>query len=109
MFHEIQLLKCFNNRTCIELQASFFFKDILWWKTFAESFNSYAHCFDWRQSAIYANDFCQPKLLRDKVDAISCNAGHSYEAIISDTEAENINVVEIAAVLFALRRWSNWL
>ena len=62
-------------------------------------------------AAIYADDFCQARVYPSDSEniAILKVTEHSYIAMIPKTHANNINVLELAAVHLALFRWSSLL
>ena len=121
MFHMIQLLKCFNTQRRITLPETFF-DDILWWQTFAESFNGYADFFDPVENtielytdacltglaAICQNDYYVARVVSYFSDEIcySPMTPNAYTVMIPNQHAKNINVLVLVAILLALIRWN---
>ena len=124
MFHMIQMLKLFNNKRRIELPDSFF-DDIQWWSAFAEEFNGYADFFDvlnnyveiytdaclYGLAAVCGNDFYQAKVYTTEENLIKYHATspYAYDIYVPIAHAANINVLELIAVLLALKRWCEYL
>ena len=121
MFHMIQLLKCFNLKSRIELPKSFH-EDITWWLSFAETFNGCADFFDPvdRSVELYTDaclnglagvcdsDFYQAKVIpvTDATPSFITLSAHHYEARVPYYHAANINVLDLIAVLLAFIRWN---
>ena len=121
MFHMIRLLKLFNDQRRISLPSSFH-EDISWWKSFAIIFNGYADFFNPETSymelytdaclsglsGICDNDFYQARILPCDDDDMCCYtlSPNAYAIYVPIEHAENINVLELLAVLISLARWS---
>ena len=122
MYHMIELLKLFHTARRIKLPLSFF-EDLNWWRCFSTTFNGSADFFDpvsntvelytdaclYGLAAIFQNDFLQAKILPcDDVDmycyAVSANA---YDLFVPIEHVNNINVLELAAILLSFIRCSD--
>ena len=121
MFHMIELLKLFNLRKRIELPKTFH-DDISWWLSFAEQFNGRADFFDPVKdnvkiytdacleglAAIFDGDYYQARVFALADDCITyiTTTVNTYDVYVPVEHVMNINVLELIAVLLAMRRWS---
>ena len=124
MYHMIQLLKLFHDNNRITLPISFF-EDLQWWKNFAVSFNGSADYFDpvnntvelytdaclYGLAAIFRDDFFQAKIMPCASAEIYCHAttDNAYDLYVPIEQVNNINVLELIAILLAIIRWENEL
>ena len=124
MFHMIELLKLFRSARRIKLPISFF-EDLGWWQQFLCIFNGSADFFYpvistaelytdaclYGLAAIFENDFMQARILPCDDSDMYCYAitDNAYDLYVPIEHVNNINVLELAAILIALIRWSDLL
>ena len=122
MYYMIDLLKLFNNNRRITLPNSFF-EDIKWWRNFASIFNGSADFFDpvtnsvdlytdaclYGLAAIFQNDFLHAKILPCDDNDIHCYAitANAYDLYVPIEHVNNINVLELLAILLSIIRWGD--
>ena len=121
MFHMIELLKLFNTRKRISLPKSFF-EDLDWWTSFSLTFNGSADFFDpvvntvelytdaclYGLAAVFNDDFFQSRIFPCANDEMFYYAvtDNMYDLYVPIEHVNNINVLELAAVLLSMIRWS---
>ena len=124
MYHMIDLLKLFHTQRRIDLPPTFFV-DIEWWRDFAAVFNGSADFFDpvansvelytdaclYGLAAIFQNDFLHANILPCDNDDICCYAttANAYDLYVPIEHVNNINVLELIAILLSLLRWGESL